>query len=322
MIRCLIRDEAGNCATGDVTLLQSWTSTNEGRLWLDIEGHFDDATREILKSIGCDELAIKDCFRNRHPPKVEAFNDNTFILFRGISTLDEGLELVPQQVGLWVGKNYVISVHRGTSVSVDYFWSLAHESLLDQPPTQLALRLLHYASGRYLEALLQFEERLGELEDGLLSEQSESDMKTLVSYRANLRRLRRTLNYHNNVSETILKTGTDHLGTGDDEFSHARRDLHDRCERNYSLCNLYYELCGDLIEGHISLSSHNLNQTMKVLTIISALFVPLTFLAGIYGMNFENMPELKQPNGYFILLGVMGIVAAVMIGIFRRIKWL
>jgi magnesium transporter len=107
---------------------------------------------------------------------------------------------------------------------------------------RLALRLLHYASGRYLEALLQFEERLGELEYGLVSEQSESDMETLVSYRANLRRLRGTLNHHNNVSETILKTGTDQLGREDDEFSHARRDLHDRCERNYNLWNLRYEL--------------------------------------------------------------------------------
>lgn len=322
MIRCIIRDATGNCESGEEALLQSWNGAKDSRLWVDIAGEFNDETRTLLTSIGCDELSINDCFRKRHPPKIEEFDDNTFILFRGISNLDESLELVPQQVGLWVGSNYVISAHRGRSVSVDYFWSMAHESVLDQAPGQLALKLLHYASGRYLEALLQFEEKLGELEDGLLSEQSESDMKTLVSYRANLRRLRRTLNYHSSVAKTILESGTTHLGSGDDESNHTRRDLHDRCERNHSLCSLYYELCGDLVEGHISLSSHTLNQTMKVLTIISALFVPLTFLAGIYGMNFENIPELKQPNAYFILLGVMGVVAVAMLAIFRRIKWL
>ena len=76
------------------------------------------------------------------------------------------------------------------------------------------------------------------------------------------------------------------------------------------------------MEGYISMSSHSLNHTMKVLTIISAMFVPLTFLAGIYGMNFEYMPELSIRYAYFVLLGVMAVIMVSMLVVFRRIKWL
>ena len=81
-------------------------------------------------------------------------------------------------------------------------------------------------------------------------------------------------------------------------------------------------MCGDLVEGYISLSSHRLNNTMKVLTIITAIFVPLSFLAGLYGMNFDNMPELHFRYGYFVVLGLMALVATAMITLFRRIRWL
>lgn len=321
MIRCFLRDGEGRCQSGGEEILRNWDAAGEQRLWLDIEGHPENA-RQLLQSLGCDKLSIRDSFRARHPPKVEEFSANTFILFRGIVRMEESMEMEPQQIGLWVGRNTVISVHREPSVSVNHFWNAVQQSGFNQSPAELALKLLHFASGRYLDALLAFEERLGELEDSLLAGQSESDMKALVTYRSNLRRLRRTLGYHNDLASEIYKTGSVHLGAAENGTSHIRRNLLDRCERNYSLCSMYYELCSDLIEGHISFSSHNLNQTMKILTIISALFVPLTFLAGIYGMNFEHMPELSHPNAYFILLGVMAVTAVVMLVIFRRIKWL
>ena len=85
---------------------------------------------------------------------------------------------------------------------------------------------------------------------------------------------------------------------------------------------MYYEISGDLIEGYISLSSHRLNSTMKVLTIITAIFVPLSFLAGLYGMNFDNIPELHFHYGYFFVLGVMILIAGSMLALFRRMRWI
>ena len=108
----------------------------------------------------------------------------------------------------------------------------------------------------------------------------------------------------------------------EESLSHVITDLHDRFERLHSLAQMFYELCGDLVDAYISITSHQLNSTMRVLTVITAIFVPLSFLAGLYGMNFDYIPELKIENGYFILLGVMGVLSAALIWMFRRMRWL
>lgn len=322
MIRAKLLSADGVQQTGDVQLVDQWRAADGGVLWLDIEGEITPHVRELLLSLGCDELAITDSARLRHPPKIEAFADYTFVLFRGIASIDDELTLVPQQVGLWVADNCLISVHRGLSVSVNHFWEEdPAERSLAEPPA-LALRLLHFASGRYLDRVLQFEDTLGELEDALLAGGSDEVMKELVAYRSRLRKLRRIFSYHQRMTEQLLHQGTPHLGSDEDDSHHLRRDLYDRCERLYSLCSMYYEICGDLVEGYISISSHQLNNTMKILTIITAIFVPLSFLAGLYGMNFDHMPELHMRYGYFGVLLLMGAVATAMLLLFRRIKWL
>jgi magnesium transporter len=322
MIRALLHSADGQYIEGDERLIDRWRELPEAHLWLDIQDEITPQNRQILSSLGCNELAIKDCARTRHPPKVEDFQSNCFILFRGISALDDSLTLVPQQLGIWVGSNYLITVHRGNSVSIDHFLEIAAEENLVKSPNILTLRLLHYAAGRYLEKLMAAEEKIAGLEEQLLEGEAEAALKDLVSYRGKLRSLRRTFNYHQSIADTILNEGNAHLGSGNDDSYHMRRDLYDRCERLQSLCALYYELCGDLIDGYISLSSHQLNNTMKVLTIITAIFVPITFIAGIYGMNFDNMPELRSEHGYFFALGAIVLIATSMVLLFKKIRWL
>ena len=174
----------------------------------------------------------------------------------------------------------------------------------------------------YLQRILEFEAYLGEMEESLLNKPSDSVMTELVGYRSELRKLRRIFSYHNRLVEEILAEEPACLGAGQEESGHLWRALLDRCERLFSLTGMYYEICGDLVEGYISISSHELNTTMKILTIITAIFVPLSFLAGLYGMNFDNIPELHHPSGYHILLGLMALIATGMLLLFRRIRWL
>lgn len=322
MIRTMLVTGDDQYTVGGIEQLDTWRTSGSGFVWLDIESAPTEEIHALLESLGCDSLAITDSFRQRHPPKVETFAQNTFMLFRGISKLDATLEVIHQQIGIWVGERILITYHREGSVSVAYMWDeeLAHKT--NRSPGVIALKLLHYASGRYLETMFAFEERLAELEDGLLGARSEEDMKQLVAYRSRLRRLRRTFSYHEEMSRQVLNHSGQYLPHLGEELDHLRRDVYDRCERVYSLCHMYYELCGDLIEGYISFSSHKLNQTMKVLTIISALFVPLTFIAGIYGMNFEYMPELTWKYAYFVVISFMAILTIGLLLVFRRIRWL
>ena len=107
-----------------------------------------------------------------------------------------------------------------------------------------------------------------------------------------------------------------------EELKHEINHVFEHRERANSLTMLYYELASDLIDSHISIASHRLNQVMKILTIITAVFIPLGFLAGIYGMNLENMPDLHSRYGSIILLGVMASIVMLLLFVFRKMRWL
>ncbi len=312
----------GQQCEGGQELLGQWQTGQADTLWLDIEGDLSGDIRAELSRIGLHELAIADIERQRQPPKLEEFSNNTFILFRGIIQLDEDLVLTPQQIGFFVGEHFLVTIHRGESLSINRLWSEIQGGSSLAAPGQLALQVMDYASDRYLQKILDFEAHLGDLEESLLSKPSDSVMTELVGYRSELRKLRRIFNYHHRLVEEILREEPEHLGTGQGENWHLWRALGNRCERLFSLTGMYYEICGDLVEGYISISSHELNTTMKILTIITAIFVPLSFLAGLYGMNFDNMPELHLEHGYFFALAAMASTATLLIYIFKRKRWL
>jgi magnesium transporter len=146
-------------------------------------------------------------------------------------------------------------------------------------------------------------------------------LRDLISCKTWLRKLTRLHSYHDRIySELLTHLKDDHAEQVD--AIHAVTDVYEKFERLNSLSALYYDLAGDLIDGHISLTSHNLNETMRVLTVVTAIFVPLSFLAGLYGMNFDHIPELHYPNAYFILIGLMTLIAVGLVTIFKRNKWL
>jgi magnesium transporter len=171
----------------------------------------------------------------------------------------------------------------------------------------------------YLQLILGLEPRLEELEEEILTQPRDEILGELSGYKTELKKLRRVFVYHQQIF-SMLKTHS--FASFGEDITHELNDVYEQQERAGSLTDLYYELASDLIDSYISIASHHLNQIMKVLTIITAIFVPLSFLAGIYGMNFEHMPELHSSSGYFILLGVMLGIATILLLVFRKKRWL
>jgi magnesium transporter len=166
---------------------------------------------------------------------------------------------------------------------------------------------------------LTVESRLEELEEEMITNPRDQLLAELISYKTDLKKFHRVFLYHVQVMSALRKGKFPGIAQ---EQIHVINDVYEQQERASSLAELYYDTASDLIEGYISVASHRLNNIMKILTIVTAIFVPLSFLAGIYGMNFENMPELKSRQGYFILLGVMGMIALVLLSVFRNKRWL
>ena len=291
-------------------------------LWIDIEHEPIDSEQAIFDQFGCYPLTIQDARRLRHPPKIEHFTDQSFVLLRELVADHESLAFDTLQVASFIGSNFLITRHDKPSPAIISWQDNAKLSgLMARGPMVLFASITNSMGLAYLELLLDFEPALSEYEDTLLSTQGDSVLRDLISCKTWLRKLKRLHSYHDRVYLDLLT----HLKQehGDDiDAIHSVTDVYEKFERLNSLSALYYDLAGDLIDGHISLTSHHLNETMRVLTVVTAIFVPLGFLAGLYGMNFDNIPELHHPNGYFFLVAFMAFIATALIVIFKRNKWL
>ncbi|WP_370315444.1 magnesium transporter CorA family protein [Thalassolituus sp.] len=322
MIRTLLTYKNGKSLQGGLELIDEWRSKPDTYLWLDLEAESEERELEILKSMNCHPLAIHDAQRPRHPPKIEEFSNYTFILYRGIASFSAELEHEAQTIALFVGKNILITRHPKEALSVNRMFNDTGAAQLRMGAGHLALKIMHTSAGIYLDALLEFESHLSDIEDSLVTNGNDELMRELMVYRSRLVKLRRLFNYHRNITDELRSEEYDLIAISDEPMRHAITDLHDRFDRLYTMTEMFYSICGDLIDGYLSIASHQLNRTMQVLTVITAIFIPLGFLAGLYGMNFEYIPELHAKNGYFYLLGVMGMIAVGLLVLFRKIRWL
>jgi magnesium transporter len=325
MIRTLwYQPERAELRGGGEELLAAWRNAPGSLLWMDLADNEAGAERRLLiDGFGLHPLAVSDAQRARHPPKLEAFDQHAFILLKGIGQERDGFNFDTIQIAMFVGERFFVTRHSGPSRSVEQLWQelQADPARCSQGADALALRLARISIDRYTQRLLMLEPRLEDLERDIVAHPRDEMLAELIGYKTDLRKFRRVLRYHVQIFEDLLSNDARPA-----QISAARvheiNDVYEHQERAASLATLYYEVASDLIDGYISLASHRLNNIMKVLTIVTAIFVPLSFLAGIYGMNFESMPELKSRYGYFILLGVMAALATTLLLVFRRKRWL
>lgn len=312
----------GELFSGNEELIERWQNDSNAFIWIDLADNPKREERALLETaFDIHPLAIEDAQRDRHPPKYEEFENHVFILLKALSADTDDIDFDTIQLSLFISDRFLISRRTGDSPSVEKFWrALANNSHLFEAGTEaLALKIIRHIVDRYLRIILGFERRLDTLEDDVLRDTRDQLLGELVSSKARLKWLRRYLLYHLQIFQTIRDKRS---RQPEAVHVHEINDIYEHLERANSLVTLYYELASDLMDGYLSLASHRLNMIMKVLTIVTAIFIPLGFLAGIYGMNFEHMPELHARSGYYILLAVMGSIAFGLLVLFRKVKWL
>ena len=322
MFKVIVRDASNNTIQqGDLSALENWSAEFDQQVWIDIEGPATAEVHSLLERFSVHEMAIQDATRSRHPPKIEKFDDLTLVIFRGLgwSSMQGEFKLVP--VSLFVGKNFVISLHDTPSQSIKKLRDgiLSGTVNWEHGGGELAVSVMKYIAQRYVEVLLGLEARLEDIEELVFSDADDTLLAELTRYKTRLRRMIRIATYHKTIAETLRLNAEKLLPS---ELEHEVTDVFEQIERGLTLASLHYQNCHDLTDGFLGMSSHRLNRVMQLLTIITVIFVPLTFMAGIYGMNFDYIPELKFEFGYFFLLASMAIVAGLQIYYFRRKRWL
>jgi len=308
--------------SGGLELLDTWNAEDGSWVWLDISGSADDAEYQLLtERFGIAPLAIQDAHRERHPPKIEFFTKQIFIMLRDLLGEDENLQRGISQLALFLGPNFLVTRHLQHVHAVESVTERVQSkpSLMKAGPAHVLYLLSRRVADNYAPVVLELEERLAELEDLVFERPGDDVIELITRYNRSLKRLRRYLAYQRDVMAQLSRPPT---ALPVKVNTHEFNDVFENMERLTSLCQLNQELAVDLLNTHFSLISHRLNHVMRILTITTVIFLPLALLAGVYGMNFEFMPELSWHYGYFGVLGTMLGIVIVLIAVFKHRKWL
>lgn len=323
MIRTMVYNrDSGQYQIGDETLLtQSCRSSSEW-VWAGFDDIDSPLETELLEShFSFDPMAIADAKRDRHPSKSEQFDNYFFLLLKGLDADTKSIEFGTVQLSFFVNEQLLVTVRKDRSPSIDRTWKMckADAQILHQGPEHVTYLISGFITDRYTSIITGMESRLDELEDEMFDNPEDNLLEELVGYGKYLKKLKRIFTYHQNVF-TKLSSKNQPLVTK--HGKHKFNDVFERTERLVTLSGLYKDLIDDLINGYISVTGHRLNQIMKVLTIVTTIFLPLTLLAGIYGMNFEYIPELKIKYAYFFLIAGMVTISTFLLLMFRKLKWI
>jgi len=316
-----IRPSLVSPVIGDLTLLDHLPAEDDGWVWIDLE-HADQQqeSRLLTERFGIHPLAVQDAQRERHPPKLEVFQKFAFLLMKGLTADTEDIRFRTLQIAAFVGDRFLITRRSQRSVSIDGVWNdaLAGEVDVGRGPAHVLYRIARRVTDRYTKIVLGLELRLDELEDEMFQSPDDRLLAELTEYNSHLKKLRRVMTYQHSTMSALSQVDTPACIVG---TQHEFNDVYENTERLASLCTLYQELAVDLMQSYISLTSHRLNQIIKVLTIVTVIFLPLGLIAGLYGMNFEFMPGAGGHYGFFLTLIAMTALAATLLLVFRRLRW-
>jgi len=323
MIKTMLHNiKTGESLWGDESLFTEWAENPDLWIWADFDTADPQRENELfIETFNLHPLAISDAQRERHPPKLEMFDNYFFLLMKGLDAYTSGIDFNTIQIAFFVGDRFLLTRRNAESVSVDTTWADAENGgvKLSRGPAHVAYRVLRRISDRYTKVVEELEQKLEDSEAEMFENPRDDLLESLIVYGRNLKKLRRIFTYHQNIFSQLSRREQSFIGKLE---RHEYTDVFEHTERLASLTSLYNELSDDLMNGYISVTSHRLNQIMKVLTVVTVIFLPLALLVGIYGMNFEDMPELKIKNAYYVLLSVMGLIVISLLLLFRKFRWL
>lgn len=292
-------------------------------IWVDMSEPTAEDESVLLNVFNFHPLTVEDCRENRHYPKIEEFSGYVYFIVHGVRADTSSDRFNTIELDGFLGPNYVITYHHDEFRSIN-----AVKQLLRTSPVVCrrgASYLLHQILDRivdyYSPVLDDFDNRIDELEAKIFEGRSSNNemLSDIMNIKRSVLRLRRISVKQLDV---LLRISRGEFEVISQSLLPFYRDIYDHLVRVTDLAESYRDLISGLLDAHLSVVSNRLNEVMKVLTIFSAIMLPLTFIVGVYGMNFEHMPELKSRYGYFVVWGLMITVAVGMLIFFRKRGWL
>ncbi|QJC52195.1 magnesium/cobalt transporter CorA [Paenibacillus albicereus] len=314
MLRIMAMDSAGrlrkDVGLGELKALDPvW-------FWADI-GEPDEAeTRLLDEYFHFHPLAIEDCLHLLQRPKVDHYDDVHFFVLHAL----EPETLRVQEVNLFLGPNFAVTFHFAACTEIDEAWRAAHVHPKHPRSGHLAAAhtVMDRLVDRYFPSVYELEDQLLDADPGSGGYSDRTGIDQVFEIRSKLLRLRKTIVP---MRDLLYRLTTIEAIPGLKEYRAFFHDIYDHLLKQAETLEACRDMTADMRDSYMSYSSNRMNGIMKTLTVITTIFMPLTFLAGIYGMNFVRMPELQWRYGYFGVLAGMGLIAAGMFAWFKRKGW-
>ncbi|PVX24247.1 MAG: magnesium and cobalt transport protein CorA [Candidatus Bathyarchaeum sp.] len=291
--------------------------------WINVDGvHKLDNIEQVGKQLQIHPLALEDIAHTGQRPKMEDYEDYLFIVLKMLQYNEETTETRTEQVSIILGSNYVVSFQENEG---DVFGLIRERIRTDRGRTRkmgadyLAYALVDAIVDHYFMVLEKIGEQIEDIEDELVKNPTPEVLHTIHSLKRELIFLRKSVWP---LREVISRLERWESALIDKSIDIYLRDVYDHTIQVIDALETFRDMLSGMLDIYLSSVSNRMNEVMKVLTIIATIFIPLTLIAGIYGMNFRYMPELDSTWGYPMVYVVMLAVSGVMLVYFRRKKWL
>jgi magnesium transporter len=291
--------------------------------WINIDGVHDAGVIEKLgRAFGLHPLIQEDIMTTSQRPKLDDLETSIYVVSRMVELCGDGKEIVTEQLSLVFGRNFVLSFQERPGDMFDPVRERIRHGkgrIRKLGPDYLAYALLDAVVDHYFVVLETVGERIETLEDELVADPRQETLHTIHTLKREMLFFRKSVWPLREVVAALERTESPLIQPSTNIFL---RDVYDHVIQAIDNVETFRDMLSGMLETYLSSVSNRMNQVMKILTIISTIFIPLTFLVGVYGMNFEHMPELKWRFGYFLVWGIMLAVGGGLIYFFKRKKWL
>lgn len=297
-------------------------------VWVDLQGetpeHVEQAKDVMLNVFGFHHLSVEDCIETRNQPKVEAFEKYLFFIVHGIKPGETHPgNFVTKELDGFLGVNFVVTFHiqRFRAIKTVKQRIRSTPFVCQRGSAYLLQNIFDELVDLYMPIVDKFDEAINELEDRVFAMKNNSSnvLGEVMDIRRSVARLRRI---SSRQLEVIYRMSHGEFPQIPANILPFFRDVHDHLQRISDLSEGYRDLVAGLFDIHFAVVGNRTNDVMKTLAVLSAIILPLSLLAGIYGMNFENMPELKTQFGYFVTLGLMVFITIILLFYFWRRGWI
>lgn len=304
----------------DPTKIAELKTSKDQVLWVDVTNPTSEEFHCLQEQFGFHPLAMEDCRNPHQRPKIEDYHGYYFLVFYD-ATLNDESELELQEINMFLGQNYVVTVHRKPYAALseaEVQWR-NWTDLAEQGAGLLAYIILDVVVDRYFPVLDSISDRIDEMEDALFEATDTHELEEIFQIKKQLLKLRRSVSPLRDALNTLLRREQPIFAR---EIHYYFQDVYDHLIRVADMIDNTRDLLSSTVDIYLSIQSNRMNMVMKRMTAVSTILMTMAIIPGVYGMNFKIIPEIEWIHGYYWALGLMLLIGTAEVVFFRRIKWL